>query len=72
MQKLRAYLDEERGRASKLAAALNISPSAISMWQQVPEDKIRAVADLTGIAPADLRPDLADLFRGAPANEAAA
>ncbi len=62
MEKFRAYLEGERGRASKLAAAIKVSPSAISMWEQVPADRVGEVAAATGIPPEELRPDLAALF----------
>jgi DNA-binding transcriptional regulator YdaS (Cro superfamily) len=62
MNKLREYLNGERGRKSALAARLQISPSAISMWDQVPTDRVSAVAAFTGIPAEDLRPDLAALF----------
>lgn len=70
MDKLLEYLSEERGRKSALAAHLNISPSAISMWRQVPNERIGAVASFTGIPPHVLRPDLADIFGPAPTKEA--
>lgn len=66
MDKLREYLDKERGRQSALAANLRISPSAISMWDQVPADRVGAVSKFTGIPPHHLRPDLADIFKAAP------
>jgi len=66
MEKLLEYLNGERGRKSALAARLNISPSAISMWDQVPTDRVAAVADFTGIPPRDLRPDLAAMFTPQP------
>lgn len=62
MDKLREYLNGERGRRSALAARLKISPSAISMWDQVPTDRVSAVAGFTGIPAEELRPDLAALF----------
>lgn len=64
MDKLLAFLDAERGRRQALASALGCSPSAISMWKQVPHDRLGDVARLTGISAAELRPDLAGLFAG--------
>ncbi len=66
MDRLREYLDEERGRRSRLAIAIGISPSAISMWEQVPSDRVTDVSRATGIPPEQLRPDLASIF--APSN----
>lgn len=62
MDRLREYLDEERGRRSRLAIAIGISPSAISMWEQVPSDRVTDVSRATGIPPEQLRPDLASIF----------
>jgi len=69
MDKLRKYLGEERGRKSALAAELKISPSAISMWDQVPIERIGAVSRFTGIPAEQLRPDLAKVF-GQPERQA--
>lgn len=62
MDKLREYLDGERGRRTALAAALKISPSAISMWEQVPAERLGDVSRATGIPLEELRPDI---FRAA-------
>jgi len=62
MDKLLEYLNAERGRRQRLAEGLDCSPSAISMWTQVPSDRLSDVARLTGIPAAELRPDLAGLF----------
>lgn len=62
MNKLLEYFDAERGRRMALAIHLEISPSAISMWTQVPTERVKEVAKFTGISPRDLRPDLADIF----------
>ena len=58
MDKLLAYLNAERGRRGKLAEAIGISPSAISMWSRVPADRLMDVSRASGIPPNDLRPDL--------------
>jgi len=58
MEQLLRYLNEERGRRYKLAVDLNISPSAISMWNgKVPLDRLSDVSRLTGIPMEELRPD---------------
>lgn len=67
MDKLLAYLDAERGRRIALAAALGCSPSAISMWKQVPAERVGDVSRATGIPQHELRPDIF-----APATDAAA
>ena len=58
MEKLKAYLNEERGRRVELAMSLHITPSAISMWTRVPGERLMDVSRATGISPADLRPDM--------------
>jgi len=71
MDKLREYLNGKRGRRSALAADLRISPSAISMWDQVPFERVADVSRITGIPAGELRPDLADIFLPAPSRESA-
>ncbi len=58
MEKLLAYLNEERGRRVRLAETLGIAPSAISMWTRVPGERLGAVSRATGIPPHELRPDI--------------
>lgn len=58
MDTLRAYLEAERGRSGKLAAALGITPSAISMWERVPAERVIDVERETGVSRHELRPDL--------------
>lgn len=58
MEKLLEWLDEERGRRLALALHLGISPSAISMWKQVPVERVAKIALFTGIERGDLRPDI--------------
>jgi len=57
MEKLTAYLKAERGRLSRLAAALDIGPSAISQWEEIPLSRVVAVEKVTGIPRHELRPD---------------
>lgn len=58
MEALRNYLASERGRSLELANGLGISPSAVSMWDQVPSGRVLEVERLTGVSRHDLRPDL--------------
>lgn len=58
MSRLREYLEQERGRAAALAAEIGVSPSAISMWDKVPAERIGVVSRATGISPQELRPDI--------------
>jgi pyruvate kinase len=55
---LQKYLKAERGRLSKLATALNITPAAINQWKIIPADKLVAISRETGIPRNELRPDL--------------
>lgn len=58
MDQLLKYLEEQRGRLSGLARALEITPAAIKQWRVVPADKVVAIAAETGIPRQTLRPDL--------------
>lgn len=52
------YLKAERGRLTKLAVALKITPAAINQWKIIPADKLVAISRETGIPRHELRPDL--------------
>jgi DNA-binding transcriptional regulator YdaS (Cro superfamily) len=58
MDHLREYLSAERGRQAKLAAALGISQSAISMWTRVPAERVASISAHTGLSRQVLRPDI--------------
>jgi DNA-binding transcriptional regulator YdaS (Cro superfamily) len=60
MSELRQYLDGERGRGSRLARDLGVTPGAVWQWasDQVPAERIFKVSELTGIPLSKLRPDL--------------
>lgn len=58
MEALLAWLDNERGRRSKLAAHLKMYPSALSQWEQIPAERVVDVEKFTGIKREKLRPDL--------------
>jgi len=58
MEHLTKWLNEERGRRGKLAAALNITSGALSQWNQVPAHQALAVEAETGISRHLLRPDV--------------
>ena len=57
----------QRGLMARIAADLNIGRNAVGSWTRVPASRLTAVARLTGIPVAELRPDLAVHFVGAPA-----
>jgi DNA-binding transcriptional regulator YdaS (Cro superfamily) len=58
MEKLTDWIKAERGRLTKLAADLKVTPSAITQWRKVPAERIWAVSKSTGIKAHDLRPDI--------------
>lgn len=43
---------------SELARRLGISPVSVHNWRVVPEARLQAVADILGLPPERLRPDL--------------
>lgn len=48
-----------------LARQLDLSRGAMLHWgNNVPEEWLRQISELTGVAPRVLRPDLAELFSG--------
>lgn len=58
MTALKEYLNHERGRLTKLAASLGITPGAICQWDRVPAERVLDVERETGISRHDLRPDI--------------
>ena len=63
---IRAFRKREKVSLQELGERVNRSKATLSRIesgkQSVPEDLLKPLADATGIAPADLRPDLADLM----------
>ncbi len=61
---LKTYVDAERGRASKLAAAIGIDPVLISYWangvRQVPAERCLTIQQATDgrVTCKEMRPDL--------------
>lgn len=70
MDILRQHLKGERGRLTKLAAALGIYPSAIVQWAKVPAERVVDVEHATGIPRQKLRPDLFDTRKARKASAA--
>lgn len=58
MNALQTYIKAERGRLSKLAEAIHVTPGAIAQWKKVPAERVPQVSEATGIPRAALRPDL--------------
>ncbi len=57
IEHLRRYCKEERGRLTRLAADLGVTPSTITQWHQVPIERTLQVERATGIPRQRLRPD---------------
>lgn len=56
---------DKAGGVAALSRALGLTHPTIIGWRrrgQVPADRLREVAAITGLRPADIRPDLAELF----------
>lgn len=47
-----------RGATKRLAEGLGISTAAISQWERVPKERVQRAAEILGVEPSDLRPDL--------------
>lgn len=66
---LRAYRQRQNPPLTQdqLAELLGVSKSAISRWEarrrKMDQDNVSKISEATGIAPAELRPDLAELLR---------
>ena len=58
MEKLTEWIKAERGRLSRLAAGLEITPGAITQWSEVPAERMGDISRLTGIPMKELRPDI--------------
>ena len=58
MEPFQEYLNQERGRLTRVAEALQISSAAISQWDRVPIERVADVSRITGIPREDLRPDI--------------
>lgn len=56
----RKWLEEERGRAVRLAEKLHVTPGAVTQWadKQVPAERLFQIARHTGIPVEKLRPDV--------------
>jgi len=69
MDKLTEWLKAERGRLSRLAEFMEITPGAIAQWDKVPAERLGDVSRFTGISMPTLRPDI---FGPAPSEQGAA
>ena len=60
METLITFIEAERGRLSRLAADIGVTPAAIRQWDKVPADRLVAIERATGIPRQVMRPDLYD------------
>jgi len=58
MKKLLRYLRAKRGRLTRLAEKLEVSPSTILTWKKIPAQRCIAIEEFTGISRNSLRPDI--------------
>jgi len=49
---------KDRMPLAKLARAIGITRGAVAQWDRIPAERVREVADATGIPMSRLRPDL--------------
>jgi hypothetical protein len=61
-----AEIIKAAGGAAKLAEKCGVDRTTPYSWQRVPAEHLAAVAEVTGLPAAKLRPDLARAFHGAP------
>jgi transcriptional regulator with XRE-family HTH domain len=65
---LRAYREQRQLSSADLARLLNVSPAAVCRWEngeRKPDRRLLPmISEKTGIAPRELRPDLAELLGG--------
>jgi DNA-binding transcriptional regulator YdaS (Cro superfamily) len=54
------------GGPTALAKRLGVVPSAVTQWTKVPPRWVHKVADLSGIPPEELRPDMFEALSAAP------
>jgi transcriptional regulator with XRE-family HTH domain len=63
---LSTYRKEHSLTLAELGRMLGVYPSTVFRWERgkrkISEDDIPKISEATGIAPADLRPDLAELM----------
>ena len=56
--KIKARVLEASGGTTALADALGISSQAISQWDRIPAHRVGRVSQITGLAYAEIRPDI--------------
>jgi DNA-binding transcriptional regulator YdaS (Cro superfamily) len=58
MDKLTEWIKAERGRLSRLAEELGITPGAVAQWSEVPAERMGDISRFTAIPMEELRPDI--------------
>ena len=62
MEKHRALKNLPRGQLTRIARRCGIAVGSVAGWSQVPAERVPDVAEITGVPPHVLRPDLPQLF----------
>jgi DNA-binding transcriptional regulator YdaS (Cro superfamily) len=60
LRTVKAELSERKQSSADLAKHLGITRQAVSGWRAIPAEWVKRIAELTGIPPHRLRPDLYD------------
>jgi DNA-binding transcriptional regulator YdaS (Cro superfamily) len=63
MDKIVERIRKEHGLSVRVAEACGIKRTAVYQWQEVPVERAKIVAKVLGITPAEVRPDMAELFK---------
>lgn len=58
MDDLLKWFDEERGRRMALCRHLDVKPSTLSQWQEVPPKRVLEIEAFTGISRHRLAPEV--------------
>ena len=53
-----ARIHATRGLSAKIARACGTHRSAIYQWKRVPAERVQLVADIMGLTPEQIRPDI--------------
>jgi lambda repressor-like predicted transcriptional regulator len=56
--KIVARIHATRGLSAKIARACGTHRSAVYQWKQVPAPRVQLVAEIMGLSPEEIRPDI--------------
>jgi len=59
-QALQRAKDELGGNAGIASHFDDLTSQAVSQWKKIPHKRLRKIAELMGVSPSELRPDLAE------------